>query len=71
MSWCIATPLHLLLLTIIILRVASVDIITTIAGTGSIGYSGDDGLATSATLYYPFGVQLDSSGRHTRVNTLC
>ena len=39
------------------------DIITTIAGTGSTTYSGDGGAATSATLYYPFGVALDASGR--------
>ena len=38
-------------------------IITTIAGTGSTTYSGDNGAATSATLYYPRGVALDASGR--------
>ena len=36
--------------------------ITTIAGTGVSGYSGDGGKATAATLYYPLGVTLDSSG---------
>jgi uncharacterized protein (TIGR03437 family) len=37
--------------------------ITTIAGAiGKIGSGGDGGLATSATLYYPFGLALDSSG---------
>ena len=41
----------------------STGIITTIAGTGSNGYSGDNGAATSATLYYPTGVALDASGR--------
>ncbi len=41
----------------------STGIITTFAGTGSASYSGDNGLATSATLYYPSGVALDSSGR--------
>ena len=40
----------------------STGIITTIAGTGSGGYSGDGGAATSAKLYYPEGVGLDSSG---------
>ena len=41
----------------------STGIITTIAGTGSTSYSGDDGPATSATLDYPYGVAVDSSGR--------
>ncbi|MFH1352591.1 MAG: LamG-like jellyroll fold domain-containing protein [bacterium] len=36
--------------------------ITTIAGNGSAGYSGDGGTATSAQLYFPFGVAVDSSG---------
>jgi sugar lactone lactonase YvrE len=37
-------------------------IITTVAGTGQWAYSGDGGLATSATLYYPGGVTVDASG---------
>ena len=41
----------------------STGIITTIAGTGSTGYSGDNGAATSATLYRPRGVAVDASGR--------
>ena len=36
--------------------------ITTIAGTGVSGYSGDGGAANSATLYYPDGVAVDSTG---------
>ena len=40
----------------------SIGIITTIAGTGTGSYSGDNGQATSATLYFPFGVALDTSG---------
>lgn len=36
--------------------------ITTVAGTGTAGYSGDSGAATSAKLNYPFGVALDSEG---------
>ena len=41
----------------------STGIITSIAGTGTASYSGDNGAATSATLYYPRGVAVDSSGR--------
>ena len=41
----------------------STGIISTIAGTGSTTYSGDNGAATSATLYWPRGVALDASGR--------
>ena len=41
----------------------STGIITTIAGTGTSSYSGDNGAATSAKLYYPTGVALDASGR--------
>ena len=42
----------------------STGIITTIAGTGTAtsSYSGDGGAATSAALYAPRGVALDSSG---------
>ena len=40
------------------------DIITTIAGTGTASYSGDNGFATSATLKYPSGSVLDSSGMY-------
>ena len=41
----------------------STGIISTIAGTGSASYSGDNGAATSATLDYPYGVAVDASGR--------
>ena len=40
----------------------STDIISTVAGTGIGGYSGDSGAATSAMLSFPSGVALDSSG---------
>ncbi len=40
----------------------STGIITTVAGTGVSSYSGDNGAATSAELYYPFGVAIDPSG---------
>ena len=45
----------------------STGIISTIAGTGTGSYSGDNGAATSATLYYPSGVALDASGRQCLV----
>ena len=41
----------------------STGIISLIAGTGSTTFSGDNGAATSATLYYPWGVTVDASGR--------
>jgi hypothetical protein len=37
-------------------------IMTTIAGNGTAGYNGDGGLATSAELYGPAGIVLDSTG---------
>jgi len=43
-------------------QVATNGTITTVAGTGSCGYSGDGGLATAAQLSYPFGVAVDSAG---------
>ncbi len=42
----------------------STGIITTIAGTGASSYSGDGGAATSATLYCPLDVAVDSTGTH-------
>jgi sugar lactone lactonase YvrE len=41
---------------------ASTGIISTIAGTGTYGFSGDGGAATSAELANPWGIALDSSG---------
>jgi hypothetical protein len=41
---------------------ASTGIISTVAGTGTAGFSGDGGLATSAKLYYPYGVAADAAG---------
>ena len=42
--------------------VASSSEIKTVAGTGTSGYSGDNGKSTSAKLNSPYGVALDSSG---------
>ncbi len=41
----------------------STGIITTIAGTGTGSYSGDNGPATSAELNYPQGVFADAAGK--------
>jgi hypothetical protein len=43
-------------------KVTPAGIISTIAGTGTAGYSGDDGAATSARLSAPYSVTFDSSG---------
>jgi hypothetical protein len=41
---------------------ASTGIITTVAGNGTQGFSGDGGLATSAELTLPYGVTVDTAG---------
>ncbi|MEO8761352.1 MAG: T9SS type A sorting domain-containing protein, partial [Bacteroidia bacterium] len=41
---------------------ASTGNITTVAGNGTQGYSGDNGQASSATLYHPTGVTIDAGG---------
>jgi sugar lactone lactonase YvrE len=41
---------------------AATGVINTVAGTGSPGYGGDGGRATSATLYNPLGVAVDAAG---------
>jgi sugar lactone lactonase YvrE len=43
-------------------KVSAPGIITTIAGNGTQGYSGDGGLAINAELYQPTGLALDASG---------
>ncbi len=40
----------------------SISIISTIAGTGTGGFSGDNGQATTATINGPHGIDIDSSG---------
>jgi len=46
----------------VIRKVATNGIITTVAGNGTNGYSGDNGAATMAELNYPQGVAVDGSG---------
>ena len=36
--------------------------ITTVAGTGAVGYTGDNGLATAATFTQPWGIAVDAAG---------
>jgi sugar lactone lactonase YvrE len=43
-------------------KVTAAGIISTVAGTGQQGYSGDGGQATSAAMSRPFGVALDNTG---------
>jgi len=43
-------------------KVNSLGIISTVAGDGTPGYSGDGGVATAAELLYPFGLTVDASG---------
>ena len=46
----------------VIRKIATNGIITTIAGTGTSGYNGNGGAATSATLNSPYDVCIDASG---------
>jgi trimeric autotransporter adhesin len=43
-------------------KIATTGIITTYAGTGIAGYSGDGGLATAAKVSFPIGLALDLAG---------
>ena len=43
-------------------RVTSAGVITTVAGNGVFGFSGDGGAGTSASLSYPHGVAVDGGG---------
>ena len=51
-------------------KISAAGIITTVAGNGSPGYSGDGGPATSAQLYYPSGVAVDAGGNLYIADTL-
>ena len=43
-------------------KIATSGIISTVAGNGTVGFSGDGGAATAAALYFPLGVALDAAG---------
>ncbi len=43
-------------------RVDATGLITTVAGTGKLGYDGDDKPAASARVFYPEGVAVDAAG---------
>jgi sugar lactone lactonase YvrE len=45
-------------------KLSSAGTITTVAGIGSNGYSGDSGLATTAMLNYPFNIAVDPTGNY-------
>ncbi len=46
----------------VVRKVSPAGVISTFAGTGTQGYTGDNGPATSAELNYPWGVRVDRSG---------
>jgi uncharacterized protein (TIGR03437 family) len=45
-----------------ILKVSRAGIVTTLAGNGAITFAGDDGPATQASFFSPYGVAVDGSG---------
>ncbi len=58
---------YIILLFVLLLTITNcvdIDIITTIAGSNTQGYSGDNGAATAAGLYNPCGVRVDTTGEH-------
>ena len=46
----------------VIREVTAAGLITTVAGDGTAGFSGDGGAPLNASLYYPYGVAVDTSG---------
>jgi hypothetical protein len=54
----------------VIRKVSASGIITTVAGNGAPGYSGDGGKATAAMLQYPTDIALDAAGNLYIADTL-
>ena len=52
------------------MRYATTGNISTVAGTGTLGFAGDGGAATAAELFGPKGVALDGSGNLYIADTL-
>jgi len=46
----------------VIRKVSTLGIVSTIAGNGIVGFSGDGGQATNAELWYPCGIAVDQTG---------
>ncbi len=46
----------------VVRKINTAGIISTIAGTGTAGHTGDGGLATAAEMYYPNGIVIDGVG---------
>ena len=46
---------------------SSTSIVSTVAGTGTGSYSGDNGQATSAALNAPVGIAVDTSGKNLQI----
>ncbi|MEI6190480.1 MAG: NHL repeat-containing protein [Chitinophagia bacterium] len=53
---------HLLIVLFVLPLYSDAQIITTIAGTGAAGFSGDGSAATAAQIYYPHNLAIDASG---------
>jgi sugar lactone lactonase YvrE len=51
-------------------KVTSAGLITTVAGNGTEGFSGDNGPATSAQLHFPSGVAIDAAGNLLIADTI-
>jgi len=52
-------------------KVDSTGIITTVAGNGSLGYSGDGGAATNASFFEPCSIATDTAGNLFVADSLC